>query len=781
MRSAGQEKAFYQLKRIEAASDRSFQIHSVFDPRSEGDSFFVNISIDCSLIKSTDGGLKFRRRERFVLNVPSQFPFDSPSVYVNHKRFDSFAHVQWVRHLCLYLSKETEWDISDGMYGYIQRLSKWLIKAARNEHERDGQPLHPPVAYPGSSELPIIIAKKDTPTLSGNNWIGFGFLKELNSKRADIIDWATQIDNRPDAVLAPAILLNNVFPFEYPRKAEDLFDQLSVQGVDIGLVHTLIWIAIYLNPQDSPAYLIVGTPMRGVKGHEALQHLSVWSISDQIKKSIQLEIKCSELSDGNVSEELRAQINNLHQDCKDHSIKTLKSSDLRWCSVKEDRPEIVQRRDISTPASWFEGKKISIWGCGALGSFIAEMLARAGAKKLILRDNKKVHPGILVRQNYVDQDIGEWKSDSLLGRLKLINPNIEIESHPSDFSNTITELKELDYSSNDAVDLIIDATAADLVRKRLEVAAKSLKQYPVFVSAVIGSSASSAILNIVSEHSSGCLADQLRKSKIIGVTNPDLSHYKDEFWPEDNSFLNFQPEPGCSDPTFIGSSMDMMILTGKIMNRLGAALLDNATDIQETYFIAKESIIAPDYQVVHDNDKRITLSDGYDIRFSAKALYQIQQVIDASEKCDDSVCETGGLLFGEIDTAMEIVWVSESCGPPSDSVSSPTKFICGTNGTQEINQKLIEGSQGSVRYIGMWHTHPTSKALPSETDMKGMASIMCQDGFASESQLLAIFGHTTSKTELGVYRYSTSDLEGTCDDERCIVLSNDGTIVPLEN
>ena len=53
---------------------------------------------------------------------------------------------------------------------------------------------------------------------------------------------------------------------------------------------------------------------------------------------------------------------------------------------------------------------MSIWGCGALGGYVAEFLVRAGAKKLILRDNKTVGPGVLVRQVFNDADVGRSKA-----------------------------------------------------------------------------------------------------------------------------------------------------------------------------------------------------------------------------------------------------------------------------------------------------------------------------------------------------------------------------------
>jgi tRNA A37 threonylcarbamoyladenosine dehydratase len=80
-----------------------------------------------------------------------------------------------------------------------------------------------------------------------------------------------------------------------------------------------------------------------------------------------------------------------------------------------------------SPLAWFRDRTVAVWGCGALGGHIAEYLTRAGVKKLILRDNGVVTPGILVRQPFDDIDIGNAKVDALGERLKRIRPNLEVE------------------------------------------------------------------------------------------------------------------------------------------------------------------------------------------------------------------------------------------------------------------------------------------------------------------------------------------------------------------
>ena len=72
---------------------------------------------------------------------------------------------------------------------------------------------------------------------------------------------------------------------------------------------------------------------------------------------------------------------------------------------------------------------IHIIGCGALGSTIAEQLARLGIKKLHLYDFDKVSEHNITNQMYWHKHIGMQKLDALSEILTNINPDIELILH----------------------------------------------------------------------------------------------------------------------------------------------------------------------------------------------------------------------------------------------------------------------------------------------------------------------------------------------------------------
>jgi tRNA A37 threonylcarbamoyladenosine dehydratase len=86
--------------------------------------------------------------------------------------------------------------------------------------------------------------------------------------------------------------------------------------------------------------------------------------------------------------------------------------------VSDEREEVTKRRDIGRPVIAYRCKNVLIWGVGGLGSWNAEYITRAGAKKVTVCDNGIVTGGLLVRQNYAELDIGASKADRLAERLR---------------------------------------------------------------------------------------------------------------------------------------------------------------------------------------------------------------------------------------------------------------------------------------------------------------------------------------------------------------------------
>ena len=97
-------------------------------------------------------------------------------------------------------------------------------------------------------------------------------------------------------------------------------------------------------------------------------------------------------------------------------------------------------------------KHVAIIGLGGLGCPVAQYLSTSGLGKITLIDDDVVEETNLQRQIlYTSEDLGLYKTDVAYKRLKVFNPDINIESYNIRFTNNSAHLIK-------DVDMIIDAT-----------------------------------------------------------------------------------------------------------------------------------------------------------------------------------------------------------------------------------------------------------------------------------------------------------------------------------
>jgi predicted acylesterase/phospholipase RssA len=419
---------------------------------------------------------------------------------------------------------------------------------------------------------------------------------------------------------------------------------------------------------------------------------------------------------------------------------------LRWCSVAEDRPEIVIRRDDGSPMPHaFAGKKVVVWGCGAIGGHVAEWIARSGVSELVLYDRDVVTPGVLVRQPYRDQDIGVGKVYVLRDRLLEVAPGLAVEARCRDVLSG--PLAAGDWHED--ADVVIDATASAAVRAKLERARRTAPAPRTTVVAILfGHTAERGLAVVVPPGYSGGPEDALRQVKLACALRDRLRAFADEFWPTEPRTDHFQPEPGCSDITFRGSAAEVAALSATLLQAVAGDIAADGSD-------ARAHLVA-----LHDGERAarltfpsaVVVQDGVgdlEIRVAPTALAEIRGWTQRNARAGDAAAETGGVLHGRLDEVMGIVWVDTASGPPPDSVASPAEFVCGTEGVAAMTAERRERSRHEVRYLGMWHTHPEMAPRASPRDLVGMLGLVAGDDV--RSALMLIVGRRPGAEELAGY------------------------------
>lgn len=740
----GQRLALEQLHEVEALGEGALEVLSIED----GALVKVRISVRCTHLAKAPNGLPLRSREPLVLLVSPDFPFEHPSVWTPHRRFADSPHVQWSRHLCLYQAPSTEWDASDGMFGFLARLEDWLRQGALDQLDATGAPVHPPVAYPTSDRT--VIPRVDAPAVPPHGWFGTAHLRIVSDHRADIVGWSPLLSPDTPTDVAAAVLLPTSMPFEYPRHVGDLIAQLEDRGISRSKLLLTLQSAVICNPEDAGLYVIVGAPMRGVRGGEPRQHLAAWLIEGWLAKGVRLSLR--QYSE---HEKLRE----IGREVEEIIWQWAAKAEVSWCQVREERPEIVTRRDHDSALSWFRGRSVAVWGCGALGSHLGDFLARAGVARLILRDSGTVAPGLLVRQLFDDADIGEHKAQALARRLLRVRDDLQVET---DTSNLLNHPLGREGWSDD-VDLVIDTTGSRAVLKKTELRWRTSHARQAIASMVVGPRAQHGLVVLARPGHSGGPYDVARAAKLAACADTRLIRFLDDFWPV-AAHAPFQPEPGCSDPTFVGSAADAAVLAGAMLSQLALDLASNKSSAA-AYFVAQPHLrSAGSEELLHAGfcwTAERTLEDrcaGYDVRISAEAWQAILACVEGSRRRRGWRPETGGLLFGERDDAARVIWITDASEPPQDSRSSSDYFLCGVAGTAEMNEQKRLRSRASVHFVGTWHTHPKASPVPSGVDLSGMAQIVTSLDPPISKALLLIVGHTPDEPTPAAYLFTRNDL-----------------------
>ncbi|MER7247637.1 ThiF family adenylyltransferase [Kribbella sp. NPDC000426] len=108
-------------------------------------------------------------------------------------------------------------------------------------------------------------------------------------------------------------------------------------------------------------------------------------------------------------------------------------------------------------------RQVLVVGCGSVGSYVAELLVRAGVESLTLIDPDIVEPGNLGRSLYSVSDIGLSKVAALHRRISAINASARVDVHRAALSDLDPDLL---VSAIRRSDLVVGATDDNVAQLR---------------------------------------------------------------------------------------------------------------------------------------------------------------------------------------------------------------------------------------------------------------------------------------------------------------------------
>lgn len=554
-----QKRLLSELKTL--AQERPDEIRVTELPALDSDgTAAVKISLRTADIPRKSGGLNLEEDEHFVIRIPS-FDLVPPNVDVEHVRFLGFPHVLVGQRLCIYLVPSLEWHPSDGIAGLLNRLWEWLTDAAGGRFDASTAMYHAVGGVPHRThDTPTIVVREPGPTRR----LQTARLIARSQYRYDLTYSSTA-----DGLRTPVFTLAADLPFGATSSFASLLELMDdpykdgplrgrhprVLPQSVAFVTVLATRALK-NPPDTEQYFILAVPHpTGGPPHLLGGRLPTPS-ANALRRIVKKHGTVPTLDPAKIDADLQ----------------------IEWCNMSDERQEVTTRRDDSRPVNGLRGKKVHVWGCGGLGSWIAEFVARAGAAHITVCDPGVVTGGLLVRQNYVEDDIGRSKAEALAARLGNIRDDLTVTvaegALPDDLSDSV------------ASDIIIDATVSNAITQCLNTLA-ALPERKALIAQVAtdAKSGTLGILNFCAPNS------QLKPSEIdqnVGRTiasNGELELYHG-LWQETPDDHELIPTRGCSVPTFHGSAADLAAVAATLVSLLGNHLRQTSNTLSGTHLIA---------------------------------------------------------------------------------------------------------------------------------------------------------------------------------------------------
>lgn len=505
----------------------------------------ILVRVNTAVLEPAAGGLPVQAREELVVTVPHAYPWVPPKAWVLHDRWIGFPHVLQGERLCLYLNPDAEWDPTGGMAPFLDRLWTWFADAVANRFDAVTALYHPVGG--------VLHRTAGAPSLVVGDVLG-----ELAGFEVDEIRLQTggpaRVDvlgrRRPDV---PAdqqgfrgllVVLSGPLPRGGGRCLSDL--AIAVRGQDSRRQRKQLLAAVAKTGRvlgrDQHLHLLIAVPY-GLGTKRESFHLVGWRLrASDITAAVRAAGHRHKPDDPYVDDE----------------------PEVEWTYVDDVRVASTTRRDHERPVSWFAGRTIEVWGCGALGSWVAEHLVRSGVARLILRDPGYVTSGLLVRQNYAHADVGRPKAEALAERMRTITPgSTVVEEHVG------SALAGIPPDTN--VNAIFDCTVSNAVAVAVDQLQTSGRlSTPVVQVATDVGSACLGHLTIVGGTDCGqnATVDGALRERVLG--DKSLDAYAG-FWNRDAQ-PTLVPTTGCSTPTFHGSSADAMAIAATAVTLAAGAL-----------------------------------------------------------------------------------------------------------------------------------------------------------------------------------------------------------------
>ena len=354
----------------------------------------------------------------------------------------------------------------------------------------------------------------------------------------------------------------------------------------------------------------------------------------------------------------------------------------------------------------FQEKRVALVGLGAIGSMMAESLARSGVTVINLWDNDIVEPGNICRSAYQLSDVGESKVDAIAKKIRYINPFVktkEIKAHGywyehnanyytyeggSFYNNINYANQEQSLSQIKGYDIIIDCTGSNEMLHFLSYAVPD----------------ATIISLCITNHSKDLLCVTNKNGNPFELRRAYLSRIEQDT-------KNFYLEgSGCYSPTFLARNCDISSLVN-----LAIREINDAIDKGE----------APGSMVFSHNRRGVLIdrlenykADGYDIWMTLPT----ETLLDA-EEMDDAANGEIGYILGTYSRDGKMIMVTH---------------IVDAQNARDVLEDAFKTSKGIIDYIGDYRYSGERPNTYSDNDLETLAAKAEDESINTNNPLLAV-------------------------------------------
>ncbi len=368
---------------------------------------------------------------------------------------------------------------------------------------------------------------------------------------------------------------------------------------------------------------------------------------------------------------------------------------------------------------------VNIMGVGAIGSEIADCIAKAGAGRIFLFDDQMLKAHNAVRHLAGLDRVGEGKVTAVASIISQHDPFVWVAPIPLN----LYEL-EVGYHLHDdsiSISSIADDNVEGFINEQLVIANK-----PAFYVRALRAGKVGRIFRVIPGKDAcfNCLSLYRKEGK-------DFVRI-----PEDPEYPTLKNE--CNNPIRPASAADLKfiasfasrVLIEHIQN--GEAPFNHwiwTSEVIEGTTLKTPYQFYPQYIPPHRNctycnhDKEISIS------ISGEAIKFMQTLIKKNPNI-----ETGGVMAGRIDEHGN-VFVTHASEPGPKAIQLATKFEKDVEFCQMFLDNIYVQSNQRTVYVGEWHSHPSLNNHPSGTDIKSLSEIAVQKEYLTENPAMIIFSN----------------------------------------